>query len=934
MAAPFKVVCSVCKVTFPAKEATPGKMPSCPKCGGALKLLGKPIMACDVCRTKVKTKGLVPLARPILCPKCRKPMRPLAPRESAKPGIEVTRGGSKKETPTVDSEAATIVSEGGAGGAAPPEAKEAAKAPEFEIASEEDKELARKEFGKYVLQSEIARGGMGIVYRAYDPELKRVVALKVLIAGEGADVVSIARFLREARSAGSLQHPNVVTIYEVGEVNGQHYFTMEYVDGKDLSQLSKMGMPLRDLVQYTCDVGRAVATIHGRGIIHRDLKPENIMVDKNNRVRVMDFGLAKDLTGQTMVSMSGAMLGTPSYMSPEQAKGSVSKIDHRTDVYSMGVILYELTTGQKPFEGKTVFDTIEAVMHQEALPPVVLSPDTDKDLNVIIQKCMQKDPAKRYQNMSELVDDLQRYLDDEPILARPVSASSRTLRKLKKSKAALVIGSSTAAAVVVAVLVYVLFAGGGTLDTLREEVASKDTERMASALVTLDSLFKEKKIRSGSDVEEALATARGVLGGGSEKAETLALEIIAREQDVQAVPLLVGMMTNPDLPASRRAPAVAALARFDAEAIKDTDAIVEALVSVARHSEESVSLRAAAAAALEPFWGKKTADALNRIARDTDAPTEVRLAAIDAIGGHVVFNSPQMRVLLDLQVDDDLKVVAAAEEALKRTRSPESMLSFYGFKDRTSSAWAAGVAKVHRLSGDHNRELEAVMNWDEEEKPDKKEEEGPKPVELMMVKLRDQDPDVRMGAAYDLGNLGDEAALPALVECLYDKDNGVRRSAARALLKVVPWAKNERLSLDDVRRLLEHEDALARENAAFLAGGLEIKEVVPDLVKALEKEQSQRTVRAMAQALADIGQPDGLPAIAQAFKRSKGGTAQACLEAMVAFQEDAVPHLIDALASPGASTRAAAVEALKEVTGEDYGQDADKWRDWLRRSGT
>jgi HEAT repeat protein/predicted Ser/Thr protein kinase len=797
------------------------------------------------------------------------------------------------------------------------------------------KRPVRSKFGRYIIQNEIARGGMGIVYKAYDPDLQRVVALKVLIAGEGADVVAISRFLREARSAGSLRHPNIITIYEVGEAEGQTYFTMEYVEGKNLADIAKGGgVPIREMIRYVRDVCVALAAVHHRGIIHRDLKPENIMVDKDGRALVMDFGLAKDVSAGTVLSLSGAMLGTPSYMSPEQAQGNISKIDHRTDIYSIGVILYELATGRRPFEGNTVFDTIEAVVHEEALSPLSISPQVDKDLSTIIMKCMEKAPEARYQTMEALVADINRYLEGEPIQARPVTVPELVVRKLRKKPVVLVSIGAGVAVLLVALLTYMLFAGRSALPVLEEGAKSDDPERIASAIVTLNSLFAEGKLRGESDVRRGLSIAASVVGGKSAKAEAIALDIIAREQDAASLPVLLKAFQNKSLPAERRACVAAALGRFDPAKVSDTPPLVLALSDAARDSSESVALRTAAIEALGVFWSATASKVVTEVATDDICPVQLRLAAVGVLGKHVVVGSPTMHVLLELQGDENPDIVAAAERGLSHARTGPALLKFYGL-DRSMIA-VRKMGQLQQIVSQHNRELEELLNGGTENQGDKPKAamDERNPVDVILEKLNDADPAVRLEAAYDLGNYGDEAAIPALTEHLTDTDNSVRRSCARALIKLAPVAKTQKLDIGAVAQLLGHQDPLVRENAAYLLGQLEAKEAVMSIVIALEKEQSPRTVRAMARALGDIREPMGLNAIRQAMDRSKGETAEACIKAMIPFGRSAVPHLIGALSSPSKDVRGAAVSALKEVTGEDYGEDAARWRSWLEQAGS
>ena len=267
-------------------------------------------------------------------------------------------------------------------------------------------------FANFEPINEIGRGGMGVVYRARQQDLGRLVALKMILRGSLASDADVARFRAEAESAARLNHPNIVPVYEVGEHNGQPYFSMQYIEGDTLaSRLADGPLPAQEAARILLPICRAVADANRNGVLHRDLKPSNILIDKTGRPYVTDFGLAKrigsvdslgDNAGHTVESLtqSGAIIGTPSYMAPEQAAGRRGQLGAFTDVYSLGAILYATITGRPPFQSASPLDTLLMVLDQDPVPPHILNPRANSDLEIIALKCLQKPADLRYADLT------------------------------------------------------------------------------------------------------------------------------------------------------------------------------------------------------------------------------------------------------------------------------------------------------------------------------------------------------------------------------------------------------------------------------------------------------------------------------------------------------------------------------------------------------
>ncbi len=284
-------------------------------------------------------------------------------------------------------------------------------------------EVLPRSFTNYELVEELGRGGMGVVYKAWDKELQRFVALKMILRGTLASPADLARFRSEAQAAASLAHPQIVPIYQVGEHDGQPFFCMKYVSGRTLAEVVAEGpLPPRQAAAFLAGMARAVAHAHEKGVLHRDLKPSNILLEiadsksqnKGSAAQaaspmITDFGLAKRVEGGVSLTNTGAIVGTPSYMAPEQARGDGKPVGPAADIYSLGAVLYEMLTGRPPFLAASVIETLLLVRSEEPVRPRLLNPQIDLDLELICRKCLEKRPEHRYASAAKLADDLEAY---------------------------------------------------------------------------------------------------------------------------------------------------------------------------------------------------------------------------------------------------------------------------------------------------------------------------------------------------------------------------------------------------------------------------------------------------------------------------------------------------------------------------------------------
>ena len=337
---------------------------------------------------------------------------------------------------------------------------------------------------------------MGVVYRARQVSLNRVVAIKMILAGQLAGDEDVQRFGAEARAAAHLQHPGIVPVYEVGEAEGRHYYTMAFIDGLNLNALIRddyLPTP-REAADLARRVAEAIHYAHQRGVIHRDLKPANILLERTDHreamplplegrpqrfePRITDFGLAKRLDADAEMTGTGQVLGTPSYMSPEQAAGKVREIGVASDIYALGAVLYYLLTGRPPFRAATLADTLQQVIHKEPVSPRQLNAAVPRDLETIVLKCLQKDPSRRYADADALAEDLRRFLAGEPIKARPVSRGERMIKWVRRQPvfAGLVAASLIAALASVGLAVAIPF-------SMKTMAAYREADRQKEAAI-------------------------------------------------------------------------------------------------------------------------------------------------------------------------------------------------------------------------------------------------------------------------------------------------------------------------------------------------------------------------------------------------------------------------------------------------------------------
>jgi serine/threonine-protein kinase len=342
-------------------------------------------------------------------------------------------------------------------------------------------------FGDYELIEEIAHGGMGVVFKARQRSLDRTVAVKMLLFGGFAERAAFQRFKAEAQNAARLQHPNIVAIHEIGEQDGQPFYSMDYVRGRNLAEVDRP-LDARRAAGYLRDIARAVQYAHDQGLLHRDLKPANILIDENDRPRITDFGLARRIEDDTHLTLTGQVLGSPNFMPPEQARGGQSALGPASDIYSLGAVLYYLLTGRPPFAADTFEITLARVLNEEPLSARQLNPSVPRDLETICLRCLEKEPHRRFTSAHALAEELDRFLRGEPLESRPIGWMGRAWRWSRRKPALAAMAGALALALIGAGII----AGAGAVRIAQERETAR-IEAYYAAIGLADAQIKEGK---------------------------------------------------------------------------------------------------------------------------------------------------------------------------------------------------------------------------------------------------------------------------------------------------------------------------------------------------------------------------------------------------------------------------------------------------------
>jgi len=575
--------------------------------------------------------------------------------------------------------------------------------------------------GRYHIEGQIARGGMGVVFKAKQEGLDRLVAIKMMLPGPAGDAETVRRFEREARSAARLKHPNIVAIHEIGDYRGIPFFSMDFVDGPSLEDaMHQAPIPPRRIAEIIRDVARAVQFAHDHGIVHRDLKPGNVMLEKDVP-RLTDFGLAKDVASQSLLSMTGEIMGTPSYMSPEQAEGRVRELGPSTDVYSLGAVLYRVLVGRPPHEAATPIATVHDVIHRDPPEPLKLNKQCPAELSAITMKAMEKEPRDRYTSAEELAKDLDRFLAGEPVIARPMPAWKRLRRQMKKQRTAVRIAAAGVGLGLVAAVAAFFVFRKSPLDVIEGNLAAPELSIRQNAIASLIGDFDR---HAESDRARAIALLAGALAKDrDEKTRALTLDVLDRR------------------------PALAA----------------HALPWLEEEKPPALRIRL-----LEILGRGKVREAVDAVVPLLKSPdVEVKRAAVKFF---IHVPDPGVFYQLGLLIADR-DVGAEARAAIDRQYVNKVIALF----NPAGANVGGALGELGRTLQEHNRMVEGVLNEGDPKNAPKDA------AEAAMAALGDKDERNRMKAAIELGRTPAKKAAEALCKAMGDPDDGVAKAAAYAL---------------------------------------------------------------------------------------------------------------------------------------------------------
>jgi WD40 repeat protein/tetratricopeptide (TPR) repeat protein/predicted Ser/Thr protein kinase len=393
-------------------------------------------------------------------------------------------------------------------------------------------------FGDYELQEEIARGGMGVVYRARQVSLNRTVAVKMILAGQLAGRAEVQRFRGEAEAAANLNHPNIVAIHEIGQQDGQHFFSMDYVEGQNLAEfVGQKPLPPKQAAKQLKTIAEAIHYAHEHGILHRDLKPSNILIDQSGQPRVTDFGLAKQMKGDSDLTLSGQVLGSPNFMPPEQAAGKRGQLGPHSDVYALGAILFYMLTARPPFAAESMTETLQLVVNTDPPSPRLLNPAVPRDLETICLKCLEKEPHRRYGAAYQLAEELARFIADRPILARPAGRPEKAWRWCRRNP----VVASFAAATLILLLAVAIGSPIAAFRINREKKSAQSSAAESRARLVHQYVANGTRLVDEGDLLGALPWFAQALKEEQDNPERAEIHRLRLESTLQQCPKLVQM---------------------------------------------------------------------------------------------------------------------------------------------------------------------------------------------------------------------------------------------------------------------------------------------------------------------------------------------------------------------------------------------------------